>query len=547
MISANDADAFALKAKRKEIWAKKREARRVFRASQDEQKARRSRRGPQQVAYWDTASKPLVTVLSGVPQPGPPLQPQPQQEHEQEQQPTFRVSAATTQPPTSIEDGSDSNPSDAENNLIDMYAALTSTPYLASIASTMSLMEPPPRSKIYPQQLTTHDNVDIGERGPRKKILPVRPLPTNFNALVSGVKDSSPVKTRADFAEEQRQRQQPPTLNTQSLTSVYSSLSGNQHVSRNTDSYSPPVFPHHEAYIHPSSANYAKRYQNLLSPHPLQYEVDEDLPIQPSPQVDADRRTSVLESWEDFPAPPDPQMDEHQRLSYEEDTSNPETPPLPRRSSKRPLFAAKGKQREEAEQSRPNRSNLSASSFARSQTTRAHPSSSVSSMTSINEDCVNSTFTIKEAEVEPDWYAGKNDADLRRARTTWDASTTNSVSSTRGIYGGRNSRATDTTTRSDTDSRASTRAIYGGRDSQATDRTTWSDVCRGVEGGSTNLRSSTMPDVSDTDPSSSTTRDVSSTNARSSTRRKYGGINSVDSDAARWSDVYRGFPDDAKQ
>jgi hypothetical protein len=451
LISANDADAFALKTKRKEIWAKKREARRVFRASQDEQKARRSRRGPQQVAYWDTASKPFVTVLTDEPQPGPPLQPQP--ENEQEQQPTFRVSAATTQPPTSIEDDSDSNPSDAENNLIDMYAALTSTPYLASIASTMSLLEPPLRTRIYPQQLTTHDNVDIGERGPRKKVLPVRPLPTNFNALVSGVKDSAPVKTRADLAEEQRQRQQPPMLNTQSLTSVYSSLSGNQHDSRNTDSYSPPVFPHHEAYVPPEAASYAKRYQNLLSPHPLLQEGDEGLPVPPSSQVDADRRTSALESWDDIPAPPSPQMDEHQRFSYEEDTSIPETPLLPRRSSKRPLFAANGKQPEEAAQHRPNRSNLSASSFARSQTTRGHPSSWVSSMTSIGEDRGNSTFTIKEGEVEPDWYAGKSEADLGRARTTRDVSDTNSRSSIRGIY--------------------------GGRDSQATDRTTWSDVCRG--------------------------------------------------------------------
>jgi hypothetical protein len=68
-----------------------------------------------------------------------------------------------------------------------------------------------------------------------------------------------------------------------------------------------------------------------------------------------------------------------------------------------------------------------------------------------------------------------------------------------------------------------------------------------VEGGSTNSRSSTTRDISNTNPRSSTTRDVSSTNARSSTRRKYGGINSVDSDAGRWSDVYRGFSGDAKQ
>ena len=60
-----------------------------------------------------------------------------------------------------------------------------------------------------------------------------------------------------------------------------------------------------------------------------------------------------------------------------------------------------------------------------------------------------STYTIREEGVEPDWYAGKSDADLRRSSTTRDVSNSNLGSSTGRQYGGISSEDSDTTRWSD--------------------------------------------------------------------------------------------------
>lgn len=378
LIAANDAEGLALKEIRTQLWRERREARRAF---EDCQQKREESRWSAQGADGDMLTADEAAAAAQL---------------------TIRVSAASsnTSNHTSFEDDSDS--SDAENDIIDAYAALTSTPYLPSIASTVSLHQRR-ATYIFPAILTTHENADIR----KTQVDPIRPQPTNFAAITSDT--HTHWKTIHRSRSQGHRPQNTSSLQPLSLPPSPSLYSPTNQPSP-ADSYIPPRFPVHEAYIAPTATARAKRYQNLLSPNPLLRDSEEELRI-------------------------------------------PETPGLPRRSSKRfspprtdqcgdftsatamePCLKSTSPLRENGRDTR----NSSVSSMSRSQTTRGcnsrMSSLSVSSvysadlmpapLRSSSKSHAISTFTIKEGEAEheveadPATQRNGNNLNMRRSKTT---------------------------------------------------------------------------------------------------------------------------------
>lgn len=341
LISTNDADANALKTTRKQLWRKKRESRRVLEESESEQMRRRRRRE----THTTTMKRPAKVDRRSIGM-GTAVVRNSKTEAEtstEPQAPPIGVSAASSSTHQSSllldEDSSSDSPEDNPTPNIDTYAYLTSPAYLStlslppSLASTVSLPNHI-RPYIFPITLTTHSNTDIGLTN--RKPIPTRPPPTNFHNVVS-----PPPITQMETLT------LPPMNNNHPLhsPSIYSPLTS----PTNRDSYMPPRFPHHTAYLPPDAASLARRYQNLLSPNGLSRDESQ---ILPSYYGSDSHRDSLSEK-------------ELQRI--------PETPGLPRRSSRRI--------------SRPDTDFSSCtSSMRRSQSTHSHPSSGsrISSITSMS-------------------------------------------------------------------------------------------------------------------------------------------------------------------
>jgi hypothetical protein len=367
MISENDQDGKALKEIRKQLWHERRESQRAFRANQQKQNRRST-----QVSGGDISAP--------------------------QSQPEIRVSAATTNtfPQPFVEDGDSA--SDYENDLIDHYNFLTSTAYLPSIASTISLPHHPTKPEL--NSLTKHPNAGV----PTSLFPPVRPQPTNFQAAAAqGLRDRVyRSKSQGHCSSSSSLKPLTPPKDESCRESHY----GTWKPLSPADSYVPPKFSVHPAYIPPTAAANARRYRHLLSPHPLLRGSEEELAI---PESQAKGAAYEL------PAQVPVQDSKEDRVS---------------------TFTVK--EASDWESINVNRSSVS--SLGRSKTTREPSRLSSVSETSLYGDYRDgaanfprpaSTFTLKEAttEVEPRWDANRERSDARsRAKGIREHSRASTVS-----------------------------------------------------------------------------------------------------------------------